>query len=78
MPLHKSAYFKGKYLGKLARWYYGYGSEHITSANGSKVAGSYGAEPLMDLDNYENKPINIDLYVEKSYELLKRIGYGKN
>lgn len=66
-------YWKGNYLGKIARWYYGIDGEAITNKKGHKVATSDGAIPLMNLDEF-TKPIDINIYVEKTYELLERVG----
>ena len=67
------SYWQGRYLGKIARWYYGVGGEPILNKKGDKVAGSDGAIPLMNLDEF-TKPLNIDVYVEKTYELFNKIG----
>jgi hypothetical protein len=66
-------YWQGEYLGKIARWYYGKGGEPIVNKKGHKVANSDGAVPLMNLDNF-TKPLNIDVYVEKTHEMLRNLG----
>ena len=53
--------WKGEYLGKVVRWYYGHGGESIHYVtNGNKVPKSDGAIPMMDLT--ESIPDNLDHY----------------
>ena len=66
----------GQYLGKVCRWYRGYGAvgyiEYVK--NGNKVANSDGAVPLMELSG--DMPTNIDygFYITEANDLLREIG----
>jgi hypothetical protein len=72
-----AATYKGNYLGKTVRWYYGIGGEALRGTNGHKVADSDGAIPLMTLpDPWETPLYDIDFnaYVAKTYKMLKNLG----
>lgn len=66
-------YWRGKYLGKVVRWYWGNNGEPITNYKGDKVAFSDNAIPMMNLDN-TIFDINYNLYVDKTYKFLKDLG----
>ena len=72
------AYWKGEYLGKTVRWYYGkdgYPLEYKAKKTGNfnRVAGSEGAIPLMDLENF-SIPVDIDVYEEIAKKMLINLG----
>jgi hypothetical protein len=79
-------YWRGKYLGKIVRWYWSTTGEPIyrrlettelkkdgTAKTDPKVAGSDDAFPIMDLnDGLVN--INYEKYINEAYTMLKNIG----
>jgi len=79
-------YWRGKYLGKIVRWYWSTTGEPIyrrlettelkkdgTAKNDPKVAGSDDAFPIMDLrEGLVN--IHYEKYINEAYEMLKNIG----
>ena len=70
------AQWKGKALGKVARWVYTLCGEAIRDAkSGNKVAKSDGAFPVMELPN--RLPVNLDYdkYIRESESLLESTGY---
>lgn len=65
----------GNYLGKMVRWYYAHGEEgFIKKANGSRVAGTTGATPCMDLPDEFPEDIDYGWYVREAYARLDDIG----
>jgi len=66
-------YYKGNYLGKTVRWYYGKDGDYIINAKGHKVSFTDGCVPIMDLSD-EVKNIDYDRYVSETIELLKTVG----
>jgi DNA polymerase elongation subunit (family B) len=69
------ALYKDKYLGKVVRWYYGTDGDKITyKRNGNKVANSDNAVPLMDLNHDKFENIDYQIYINKSYDMLKNLG----
>lgn len=77
------ATWRGEYLGKVVRWYYAEEGEEIRSAKAtaagtySKVAGTDGCRPLMELPN--ELPVDIDYgaYIKKARQTLVDVGYHK-
>lgn len=66
-------FWKGKYLGKVVRWYWSTEGEPITNPKGHKVADTDDAYPIMNLiDGVRN--INYDKYIKTTYKLLKTLG----
>ena len=65
----------GNYLGKMVRWYYGEGERgFIAKANGSRVAGTTGAVPCMDLPDEFPDDLDYQWYVREAYARLDDIG----
>jgi hypothetical protein len=65
----------GNYLGKMVRWYYAEGERgFIAKANGSRVAGTTGASPVMDLPDDFPDDIDYAWYVREAYARLDDIG----
>jgi hypothetical protein len=65
----------GNYLGKMVRWYYGYGERgFIKKDNGARVAGTTGAVPCMDLPDDFPDDIDYAWYVREAYARLDDIG----
>lgn len=78
--------WRGQYLGKVVRYYYGLDGEEIfyskaneSTGNYKKVSKSDGARPLMDLPDDGKLPTDIDYgaYVQAARELLMDIGFDK-
>lgn len=66
-------YWKGKYLGKVVRWYWSTKGEPITNPKGHKVAETDDAYPIMNLKDGV-KDIYLEKYIKEAYNLLKTIG----
>lgn len=66
-------YYKGKYLGKIVRWYWSNEGEPILNYKGDKVADSDFAIPIMNL-NEKMININYDKYIDTTYKLLESLG----
>jgi hypothetical protein len=65
----------GNYLGKMVRWYYADGETgYIKKKDGSRVAGTTGAFPCMDLPDDFPDDINYAWYVREAYARLDDIG----
>jgi len=65
----------GNYLGKMVRWYYGYGERgFIRTDKGARVAGTTGAVPCMDLPDDLPDDIDYAWYVREAYARLDDIG----
>lgn len=65
----------GNYLGKMVRWYYAEGETgYIKKKDGSRVAGTTGAFPCMDLPDDFPDDINYAWYVREAYARLDDIG----
>lgn len=66
------------FLGKLIRWYYATGeqTEIIRAKTGNKVSNTSGAKPLMDLPDTFPDDIDYEWYIDKTYKMLKEIGYS--
>ena len=71
------AIWKGEYLGKVVRWYYGENGDVIVyKKNGNKVPKSDGAVPLMDLvemSELENQ-VDYDRYIFEAITILESMG----
>ncbi len=68
-------YYKGQYLGKVVRWYYGITGDRIVEGNkGDQVAGSEGAIPLMVIPDQPVLNIDLEKYVMLGYRMLGRLG----
>lgn len=69
-------FYDGQYLGKMVRWYHGEGAEHmfIHKADGSRVAGTLGAVPCMDLPDEMPDDVDFEWYVREAYARLDDIG----
>ena len=66
--------YKGEYLGKVVRWYYGHGDEPIRyKKNGNKVAKSDGAIPCMDLPDKFPKDLNYERYLQEAYQMERNL-----
>lgn len=69
--------YKGAYLGKAVRWYYGSVAGHIEyKSNGNKVATSDGATPIMQLPETLPTDIHYQHYVDAAERMLEDIGMG--
>lgn len=75
------ATYRGEYLGKVVRWYYGTGRTdaiHYAKATAkgtfNKVATSDGAVPLMDLPSTFPTDVDYPKYIGIAYEILCDIG----
>lgn len=75
------ATYRGAFLGKVVRWYYGTGrtdSIHYAKATKAgtfnKVASSDGAVPLMDLPDSFPKDVDFERYVGMTYQMLHDVG----
>ena len=67
--------YKGEKLGKTARWYHSVSGDVIRDINGNKVAGSDGSIPLMEIpDNLKFDDINLDLYIDRTKNILSKMG----
>lgn len=73
-------YYKGEYLGKVARWVISSSKEAIYSGkvnhlgNSNKLPNSDNAIPIMDLSLLDQIDINYDYYINKSYDILCSLG----
>lgn len=69
------AVWRGKYLGRVVRFYYSNDGEAIRyKKNGNKVAKSDGAVPLMDLCDNIPDDLSLEWYIEESYKMLGLLG----
>tara|TARA_R110002126_G_scaffold41214_2_gene120125 strand:+ start:2887 stop:4695 length:1809 start_codon:yes stop_codon:yes gene_type:complete len=69
------AEWKGEYLGRVVRWINSVDGEKITyKKNGNKVAGSDGAYPIMELENFPETLINYTYYIDASNEIIENLG----
>lgn len=75
------ALYRGTYLGKVVRWYYGVGRAdaiHYAKATAkgthNRVASSEGAVPLMELPDALPADIDYDKYIGIAYEILVDVG----
>lgn len=71
------AHKNGEYLGKVIRWYFAKGElgEISTVQANSKVAGSEGGKPVMDLPQSFPEDIDYDKYIRMTNEILEDIAY---
>lgn len=71
--------WKGKYLGKVVRWYYAHNEGDCIryTSTGNKVATSDGAMPIMELPNELPTDIDYKKYIGISVDILYDIGYLK-
>lgn len=68
------AVYRGKYLGRVVRWYYSTNGDTIYyKKNGNKVAKSDGAKPLMELGEFPDD-IDYDRYIREAQEILTNLG----
>lgn len=69
----------GERLGRAVRWYYREGSKDYIVDGGSlnKVAGSDGAQPVMDLPGDLPADVDYRYYVMVAEQMLQDIGYGQ-
>lgn len=74
--LKMGGYWKGNYLGKVVRWYYGVNGDNIYYENGDKVPDSDGAVPMMEIIEKHSLPedLNYTKYNTMAKELLEKIG----
>jgi hypothetical protein len=69
--------YKGEFLGKAVRWYYGGAAGHIEyKSNGNKVATSDGATPIMQLPETLPTDIHYQHYIDAAERMLEDIGMG--
>lgn len=69
--------WKDEYLGKVVRWYYSQdGDKIISKKNGNKVAKSDMAIPMMELEDNNGIPANLDrqYYIDLAIGHLKDLG----
>lgn len=78
----KGATWRGDYLGKVVRYYWGHDGEpimesqpHATTGNFKKVPKSEGAIPCMDLPEAFPTDIDYDRYVAETESILRDLGY---
>lgn len=73
------ALYSGVHLGRAVRWYYRTGSTDfiVDTKSLNKVAGSDGAQPLMELPEQLPTDIDYPYYVTVAEKMLEDIGYGK-
>jgi len=73
----KGGHWKGKYLGKMVRFYYSTEGEPIyyinVHGNEAKVATTDGAKPMMDLVNTVPTDLDYDKYIELAYKHLENL-----
>lgn len=63
------------YLGKAVRWYYGKdATAFISNKEGSRVAGSEGCMPLMQLPDAMPHDVNYDHYITEAHRMLRDFG----
>ena len=69
----------GVYMGRAVRWYYAKDSQDfiIDGKSKSKVAGSDGARPVMELPDDLPSDIDYHYYVTVAERMLEDIGYGR-
>jgi hypothetical protein len=67
---------QGKYLGRVARWYYATGGRGPLTykLNGYTVARSDGAQALMTLPDEFPRDVDFNWYARESFSVLKQIG----
>ena len=82
ITVNKGATWKGEYLGRVARFYWGHHGApvmesvpHPTTGNFKKVPKSEGAIPCMDLPDQFPDDIDYARYVEETESILKALGY---
>jgi len=69
------AYYQGARLGKTVRWYHSSKGDVLRNMDDSKVAGSTGAIPLMEIpDDFKFDDIDLDFYVTKAKKILSNMG----
>jgi len=70
------AMWRGKLIGKIARWYYATGVEEAITykVNDHLVPKTYGAKPLPVLPETVPDDLNYDWYIRESYDILAEIG----
>jgi hypothetical protein len=71
------ANFKGKYIGKVCRWYWSNSPEASTLnyvKNGNKVANSDGSIPVMEIPDIFPNDIDYGRYYQEALEVLKLVG----
>ena len=64
--------YQGKYIGKVARWYYAKGSTNTLNyyKNGNLVPKSYGCKPLSVLPDKLPDDIDYNYYINECYKLF--------
>lgn len=69
----------GVQMGRAVRWYYRAGSEDyiVDAKSGNKVAGSDGAQPVMQMPDSLPTDIDYRYYVSVAEKMLQDMGYGK-
>jgi hypothetical protein len=67
---------RGKYLGRVARWYYATGGRGPLTykLNGYTVARSDGAQALMTLPDEFPRDVDLNWYAREAFTVLKQIG----
>lgn len=72
----EGGFYRGEFLGKMVRWYYSVDAreQFIAKADGSRVAGTTGAMPCMDLPDELPDDIDYDWYIREAYARLDDIG----
>lgn len=78
----KGATWRGGYLGKTVRYYWGIGGEpiydavpHETTGTYKKVAGTDGAIECMNLPDEFPSDIDYAMYIEEAESILKNVGF---
>lgn len=73
---HRASQLNGKYLGKMARWYYSIDGEPIYyKTNGNQVPKTGDkVTPMMDLVDYLPYNLNWDWYINEAVKMLEDIG----
>lgn len=78
----KGANWRGGYLGKTVRYYWGLGGEpimdavpHATTGKFKKVAGTDGAIECMNLPDEFPSDIDYEMYIAEAESILKNVGF---
>jgi len=77
----RGATWKGEYLGKVVRWYYGFNGQPIYTIpeegkKPAKVASSDGAIPVMDLPDVLPEDIDLDKYIQIAEKFLTELTFN--
>jgi hypothetical protein len=76
--------WRGEYLGKVVRYYWGIGGEpilykdpHPTTGNFKKVSKSDGAIPCMTMPDELPSDLDYERYIDEAYSIIADFGMGK-